>query len=105
VNIFKKYVFKLFCEKNWMNIHTCRIPLLCRVTVMLCHHLAVLLVFFRTSEQESPLSRRPRNKAMPVVEKDSHIVNTTQYIKGKNSRLVYDSASLTVASLSWKPLL
>jgi hypothetical protein len=52
-----------------MKIHTCRIPLLCRVTVMLCHHLGVLLVFFPTIEQDSPLSRRSRNKAMPVVEK------------------------------------
>ena len=76
----------LFCGKNayCVKIRTFRIPLLCHVTVMLCHHLGVLLVFFPTIERYSPLPKRPGNRAMPVVDKNSHIVNTTQYIKLKH---------------------
>jgi hypothetical protein len=76
----------LFCGKNayCVKIRTFRIPLLCHVTVMLCHHLGVLLVFFPTTERYSPLPRKPGNRAMPVVDKSSHIVNTTQYIKVKH---------------------
>jgi len=76
----------LFCGKNsyCVKIRTFRIPLLCHVTVMLFHHLGVLLVFFPTIERYSPLPRRPGNRAMPVVHKSSNIVNTTQYIKVKH---------------------
>jgi len=83
-----------FCGKNayCVKIRTFRIPLLCHVTVMLCHHLGVLLVFFPTIERYSPLPRRPGNRAMPVVDKSSHIVNTTQYIKVNISGLLCDSA-------------
>jgi hypothetical protein len=73
----------LFCGKNayCVKIRTFHIPLLCHVTAMLCHHLGVLLVFFPAIERHSPLPRRPGNRAMPVVDKSSHIVNTTQHIK------------------------
>jgi len=67
-----------------VKIRTSRIPLLWHVIVMLCHHLGVLLVFFPTIELYSPLPRRPGNRAMPVVDKNSHIVNTTQYTKVKH---------------------
>jgi hypothetical protein len=76
----------LFCGKNayCVKIRTFRIPLLYHVTVMLCRHLGVLLVFFPATELYSPLPRRPGNRAMPVVNKSSHIVNTTQYVKVKH---------------------